>query len=248
MTADLLTRLSGSTGSAAAGQSIATATAAAPVYSTNWIDLDAAGSLRTKRDLHDLFLLAWPTTTVDSATNTATLDIEVVMSPLTTPATPTFTFTAAADDIVTATAHGLIENTRVTLTTSAADLPLNLVIATNYYLRDVTPNTFKLSLTPGGAVVDIADAGTGTHTVTWYPEVVGGYHKIPLERLIANRTQVQGRINPLLLDARVQPVHRYLFVRYVPTADLTAGVMFADLRRGAPMSNHPVNPANYTTP
>jgi hypothetical protein len=253
MTLDVLTRLSGTTGAAAAGQSIAAATAAAPVYSTNWIDLDAAGALRTKRDLHDLFVLAWPTTTVDSATNNATLDIEVVMVPTTTPATPTlaaFNSTSDVDDAtetITSAAHGLINNTRLTVAATSGALPTGLAAATNYYIRNATTNTFQLSLTPGGAAVDLTDA-VGTTTVTWYPEVVGAASKVPLERLIANRTQVQIRINPLLLDHRIQPVHRYLFVRYVPTANLTAGVMFADMQRGAPMSNHPVNPSNYVTP
>jgi hypothetical protein len=247
MTLDVLTRLSGTTGSSAAGQSIAAATAAAPVYSTNWIDLDAGGSLRTKRDLCDLFALVWPTTTVDSATNNATLDIELVMAPTTTPATNTQTFTAATTDIITATAHGLIDGTRITVSSSTT-LPGGLASSTNYYLRDTTTNTFKVSTTPGGTAVDITDTGTGTHTLTWYPEVVGAASKVPLERLIANRTQVQIRINPLLLDSRVQPVHRYLFARYVPTANLSAGVVFCDLQRGAPMSNHPINPSNYVTP
>lgn len=244
---DVNTRLSGTTGSAAAGQSIATATAAAPVYSTNWLDLGSG----TKRELRDMFASFWFTTLPDSATNNATLDLEIVMSPLTTPGTPTFTFTAAADDVVTANAHGLIAGTRVTLTTSAADLPLNLTIATNYFLRDVTTNTFKLALTPGGAAVDIGDAGTGTHTITWYPEVVGAASKVALERLTAGSAtggaQVQPRVNPLLLGSPNFPVHRYLFARYVPTADLTAGVAFCDLRSGAPMSNFPINPINYVT-
>lgn len=245
--ADIYTRLSGTTGSSAAGQNIATATAAAPVYSTNWIDMDAGGSLRTKRELRDIFAEFWFTTLVNSATNNATLDLELVMSPLTTPASPTFTFTAASTDIVTASAHGLIEGTRVTLTTSAADLPLNLVVATNYFLRDVTTDTFKLSLTPGGAVVDIADAGTGTHTITWYPEVIGSAAKQPLERLTASAARVPVRINPIPVGQPGYPVHRYLFARYVPTADLTTGVAFCDLKPSIAMSNQPINAINYTT-
>lgn len=244
--ADIYTRLSGTTGSSAAGQDISSATAAAPVYSTNWIDLDAAGSLRTKRELRDIFGEFWFTTLVNSGTNNATLDLELVMSPLTTPASPTFTFTAAADDVVTAAAHGLIEGTRVTLTTSAADLPLNLVVATNYFLRDVTTNTFKLALTPNGTAVDIGDAGTGTHTITWYPEVIGAAAKQPLERLTTS-ARVPVRINPIPVGQPGYPVHRYLFSRYVPTANLSAGVAFCDLKPSVAMSNQPINAINYTT-
>lgn len=260
MTLDVLTRLSGSTGAAAAGQSIAAATAAAPVYSTNWLDLDAAGALRTKRDLRDVFALAWPTTTVDSATNTATLDIELVMVPTTTPATPTLAAfdntTAVAGAVITSVGHGLINGTRITVAQTSGTLNTTsggggggaaYAVSTNLYIVNATADTFGISSVPGGAPFTFVDQA-GTTTVTWYPEVVGCAAKIPLERLIANRTQVQFLINPLLLDHRVQPVHRYLFARYVPTANLTAGVMFLDLQRGAPMSNHPINPTNYVTP
>jgi hypothetical protein len=251
--ADVNTRLSGTTGSSAAGQSIATATAAAPVYSTNWIDLDAAGSLRTKRDLRDLFGLFWFTTTVDSATNNATLDLELVMTPTTVPGTPTlaaFNSTSDVDDtteIITSAAHGLIDGTRITVAAASGDLPTGLAASTNYYLRDVTTNTFKVATTPGGTAVNLTDA-VGTTTVTWYPEVVGAMSKQPLERLIASKAMVQVRINPLLLGSPYFPVHRYLFARYVPTANLSAGVAFCDIRSGAPMSNFPINPINYVTP
>lgn len=253
MTLDILTRLSGTTGSSAAGQSIAAATAAAPVYSTNWIDLDAAGTLRTKRDLRDMFALVWPTTTVDSATNTATLDIELVMCPTTAPATPTLAAfdntSAVAATVITSTAHGLINGTRITVaqTSGTLNTGTGYAVSTNLYIVNATTDTFGVSTTPGGSAISLTDQ-TGTTTVTWYPEVVGAASKVPLERLIANRTQVQIRVNPLLLDSRVQPVHRYLFARYIPTANLTAGVVFCDMQRGAPMSNHPINPSNYVTP
>lgn len=247
---DINTRLSGTTGSSAAGQSIAAATAAAPVYSTNWLDMGLTGTTPNQRDLRDLFALVWPTTTVDSATNTATLDIEIVMVPTTTPATPTLVFTAAgfATDTMTSTAHGLPNGTRVTVA-SVTTLPAGLTASTNYYVRDAAADTFKLTLVPGGTAVDITDAGSGTHTATWFPEVVGAAPKIGLERLIANVAQVQLVINPLLIGpGNGVPVHRYLFARYVPTANLTAGVVFCDLRTGAPMANFPINPNNYVTP
>lgn len=73
------------------------------------------------------------------------------------------TFTAAADDIITATAHGLVQDDIVEVTTSAADLPAGLTIDTKYYVLFLSVNTFSVSLTLGGAAVNIADAGTGTH-------------------------------------------------------------------------------------
>lgn len=252
MTADIFTRLSGTTGSAAAGQNIASTTTAG-VYSTNWFDLDAAGSLRTQRDLRDLFAVVWTTGTLVSATLTATIDIEIVMCPTTTPATPTFTFTTltfAADDRLTAVAHGMPNGTRLVLTT-ATTLPAGLALATSYFVRDATADTFNVSLTPGGAVVAVTDAGTGVHTATWHAEVVGGATKVALQRMIANVGQAQPRINPLLLGpGNGVPVHRYLFARYTPSVALTAASqpIFCDIRSGAPMRNFPINPNNYVTP
>lgn len=81
-----------------------------------------------------------------------------------------FTFTAAASDVCTAVAHGL--NTGdgpFQLTTSAADLPLNLLTATDYYAIKIDADTFKLATSlvnaMAGTAVDIADAGTGVHTI-----------------------------------------------------------------------------------
>ena len=63
------------------------------------------------------------------------------------------------------TNHGLIDNDRLTLTTSAADLPNGLLTGTTYYVKRVDANTFQLALTAGGAAVTFSDNGTGTHSV-----------------------------------------------------------------------------------
>lgn len=76
-----------------------------------------------------------------------------------------FNFTAAATDVITANGHGLHVGTRLRFTTTTT-LPAGLVAATDYYVIEVTENTFKVSATPGGGPVDITDAGTGTHTAT----------------------------------------------------------------------------------
>jgi hypothetical protein len=83
------------------------------------------------------------------------------------------TFTAAATDIVTMAGHGF--NTGdgpVRLTTSGADLPLNLLTGTDYWIERIDANTFYLHREGGrwgqfaaATRVDIGDAGTGTHTL-----------------------------------------------------------------------------------
>jgi hypothetical protein len=251
MTLDAYTRLSGTT---SAGQNIANTTTAG-VYSTHWLDLDAGGALRTKRDLRDIFGLFWTTGTLDSATNNATIDIELVMCPTVTPGTPTFTTTgdtdiSTANDTITEPSHGLPNGTRLTVVSSGA-YPTGLATATNYYVVQATTDTFKVSVTPGGTPVDITATAAVTLTWTWYAEVVGAASKIGLERLVANVSQVQLCINPLLLGpGNGVPVHRYLFGRYTPSATLGAAAqpVFMDLQRGAPMANFPINPSNYVTP
>lgn len=77
----------------------------------------------------------------------------------------TFTANSGTDEI-TRVAHGLAVNDIVHVTTSAADLPLNLVINTVYFVKTVvSADIVTLSATRGGATFDIADAGTGTHTI-----------------------------------------------------------------------------------
>lgn len=72
-------------------------------------------------------------------------------------------FTAATTDIITSNAHGLLDTYEITVS-SAGTLPAGLSANTKYYVRDVTTNTFKVSTQRGGAVVDITDTGSGTHT------------------------------------------------------------------------------------
>lgn len=74
-------------------------------------------------------------------------------------------FTAATTDIITATAHGLSNGDRIFVKTTTT-LPGGLSVATVYYVINKTTNTFKVSLTYGGAAVDITTTGTGTHTYT----------------------------------------------------------------------------------
>ena len=72
-------------------------------------------------------------------------------------------FTAAITGIITSAAHGLMNEDLLQFTT-ADTLPAGLELATDYYVRDVTTNTFKVSTIKGGPAVDITDTGTGVHT------------------------------------------------------------------------------------
>lgn len=79
---------------------------------------------------------------------------------------PGQTFTAdATTDKCTVYAHGLQNDWECVVSNSGGALPTGLAASTSYFIRDRTPNNFKLSLEPQGAIVDITGAGTGTHTI-----------------------------------------------------------------------------------
>jgi len=74
-------------------------------------------------------------------------------------------FTASAgDDTITSAAHGKSNDDIIEMTNSGGALPAGLAIDTKYFIINVTTDTFQVSLTQGGAAVDITDTGTGTHS------------------------------------------------------------------------------------
>lgn len=77
--------------------------------------------------------------------------------------TSTFTASATADRITLL--EDIVDGIPVVLTTTDT-LPAGLELATTYYTVNSVGKTAQLSLSRGGAAVDITDAGTGTHTAT----------------------------------------------------------------------------------
>ena len=71
----------------------------------------------------------------------------------------------ASTDKLALTGHGMTNGTKVRFTTTDEDLPAPLVIDTDYYVVSSATNDFKVSASSGGSAIDIADTGTGTHTV-----------------------------------------------------------------------------------
>lgn len=78
-------------------------------------------------------------------------------------------FTAdASTDVITSSSHGLSDGNQIALATGpGGTLPAGLNGTTTYFVRDSTTNTFKVSLTNGGAAVNITSAGSGTFW--WVP-------------------------------------------------------------------------------
>lgn len=80
-------------------------------------------------------------------------------------------FTAAASDVVTINAHGLQTGDGPFRVSSTTTLPAGLTAGTDYWVVRLSANTFNLAASYANAVadtpvvVDITDAGTGTHTM-----------------------------------------------------------------------------------
>ena len=86
------------------------------------------------------------------------------------------TFTASnnsGDLLITSSAHGLIANQKIRVTTTANDLPVGLSINTDYYIKFESVNTFELSTTAGGTSITWTDAGSGTHS--WITSVATSF-------------------------------------------------------------------------
>jgi hypothetical protein len=70
----------------------------------------------------------------------------------------------AGTDTLTATAHGLTAGNRLVFKNVGGGLPGGIAANTVYFVVNPTTNTFQLSLTSGGAAIDITSAGTGVHS------------------------------------------------------------------------------------
>lgn len=125
------------------------------------------------------------------------------------PKSTTVTISNAAPGVVTWTAHALAANTAVVFTTTGA-LPAGLTAGTTYYVKTVLDvDTFTVSATAGGTVIDTTDAGSGTHTATTIPS--------PAERLfmglVNGAEEAGGGTNTeLMLNCTVLPNTNYVRV------------------------------------
>jgi hypothetical protein len=85
------------------------------------------------------------------------------------------TFTAAVTDICTKVAHNMATGLKVQVSTTTT-LPAGLSAVTDYFVINLTADTFKLAsslaFALAGTAVDISTTGTGTHTVT--PTAIAG--------------------------------------------------------------------------
>lgn len=72
------------------------------------------------------------------------------------------TMNIASPCVVTWTSHGLADGTEVSFTTGGS-LPTGITAGNIYYVRNSATNTFNISTTPSGALVNTSGSQSGTH-------------------------------------------------------------------------------------
>lgn len=113
-----------------------------------------------------LFGAAMPDGYASQIMVTATLSSGLVLT-----GRPLFTTTGDTDidpitNFITKVAHGLVNGMTLSVASSAT-LPTGLTAGVAYFVVQATADTFKVSLTLGGAEVDITADGTAGSTLTW---------------------------------------------------------------------------------
>jgi hypothetical protein len=109
----------------------------------------------------------YPVTALDTDTTGTAVTIDLAYR------SATATITIAAPGVVTWTDHGLSANSTIRFTTTGA-LPTGLAINTTYYVKTVlSPNTFTVSASAGGAAITTSGTQSGTQTaLVWYGTAV----------------------------------------------------------------------------
>ncbi len=74
------------------------------------------------------------------------------------------TMAVASPGIITSTAHGLAEGATTVISTTGA-LLTGMTAGATYYVRDPTRNTFKISTTATGSLINFSGTQSGTHKI-----------------------------------------------------------------------------------
>ena len=103
-----------------------------------------------------------------------------------------FTADAATDYLTYTDTNFIPSDTRVIFLTTTGTLPAGLATSTAYYIRDTDINNlrFKVSLTSGGAAVDITGAGTGTHTISQFVDDIEALYMSGAVALAKSKTKL----------------------------------------------------------
>lgn len=97
-------------------------------------------------------------------------------------------FTAdAPTDVLSVAGHGFVDTDIARVSTLGGSLPGGLAVDTNYYVRDAAADTLKLSVTSGGAAIDITAAGTPPNVLGILPSEISAAMLLIIGHLFENR-------------------------------------------------------------
>ncbi len=106
------------------------------------------------------------------------------------------TISNASPGVVTWTDHGLRADCPLKFSTTGV-LPTGLTAGTQYYVKTVTSvDTFTVTATPGGAVINTSSAGSGVHTASAFPVLPANY--TIFRRILSTFTDGIGNFIPLI--------------------------------------------------
>lgn len=121
----------------------------------------------------------------------------------------------ATTDVLTWKGHAPTDGDLVRLTNTGGTLPAGLAADTDYYVISSSGATCELSLTSGGAAVDITGAGTGTHFVGEVPALALHAIRLLVGSWINNREAVlTGTISKEIEFAYTALTEQLMWSRY----------------------------------
>lgn len=101
----------------------------------------------------------------------------------------------ASPAVFTKAAHGLSNGDTLVLSTSGA-LPSPLAAGTVYYVINKADDTFQVSTTSGGSAINTTDAGSGTHSMTYFYTAVPTTDQWQFEQFGTSVIAVQANTAP----------------------------------------------------
>lgn len=96
----------------------------------------------------------------------------------------------ATTNLFTSTGRAFNDNQRVRFWNSGGTLPAGVSAGTDYYIRDASGQTFKVTTIPASTAVDVTDTGTGLHYCGDFPFVLKQAMLVLIEHWYRNRAAV----------------------------------------------------------
>jgi len=132
---------------------------------TGWLLADGSNVSRTT--YANLYATIWVVYGVGDGSTTFTLPNysgRIPVGKKSATSKGTVTMTIASPCVITSTAHGLANGSKVYLTTTWA-LPTGITASTEYYIINAAVNTFQISATLNGTAINTTGTQSGTHTL-----------------------------------------------------------------------------------